>query len=196
MSLLADRLLGDTSATTGGSARGPASLRSNSYVTIASFKKVPIISCEIMGNSLLVVGGTQVRWRGGAGGAHSGGAAGLYRDPPPAPPSGVIIENVSGEASAAQARMAVREGLLLAGLHHHHLLPVLGVCLSDPRHPLLLYPHLGLSTADASAWGAARLQTGREAPYVETWSTSPSDLRASSTSTSSASSTDWPPETA
>lgn len=52
---------------------------------------------------------------------------------------------LSGEASSSQARLAVREGLLLTGLHHQHLLPVLGVCLTDPRHPLLLYPHLGLS---------------------------------------------------
>ena len=56
-----------------------------------------------------------------------------------------VFPGPAGEASSAQARMAVREGLLLAGLHHQHLLPVLGVCLADPRHPLLLYPHLGLS---------------------------------------------------
>lgn len=56
-----------------------------------------------------------------------------------------VSPGAAGEASSAQARMAVREGLLLAGLHHQHLLPVLGVCLADPRHPLLLYPHLGLS---------------------------------------------------
>ncbi|MPC58856.1 Tyrosine-protein kinase RYK [Portunus trituberculatus] len=67
-----------------------------------------------------------------------------------------LFPALSGEASSAQARMAVREGLLLAGLHHQHLLPVLGVCLADPRRPLLLYPHLGLTNLKTYLLGCGR----------------------------------------
>ncbi|XP_076055887.1 tyrosine-protein kinase Dnt isoform X2 [Oratosquilla oratoria] len=57
----------------------------------------------------------------------------------------VLIKTVSAQSSEHQARLVVQEGLLTAGLHHKHILPVLGVCLSDARQPLVLYPHLGMS---------------------------------------------------
>ncbi|KAK4289084.1 hypothetical protein Pmani_037936 [Petrolisthes manimaculis] len=81
---------------------------------------------------------------------------GVYRDPYARAALTVILKTVTGEASSSQARLAVREGLLLAGLHHQHLLPVLGVCLTDPRHPLLLYPHLGLSNLKTYLLGCGR----------------------------------------
>ncbi|XP_071545509.1 tyrosine-protein kinase Dnt-like isoform X3 [Panulirus ornatus] len=211
--------MGDTSAaTTGASGRGGASLRSNSYATIASFKKVPILTHEVGalsggGESLHYASSplSQVysqpyspahslpasrhshasccasslhsqaswrdprqmdpservrrlaidRWKVEVGEVVQEGTfgrvyRGVYRDPYARAALTVIIKTVSGEASSAQARMVVREGLLLAGLHHQHLLPVLGVCLSDPRHPLLLYPHLGLSNLKTYLLGCSR----------------------------------------
>ncbi|XP_045133809.1 tyrosine-protein kinase Dnt-like isoform X1 [Portunus trituberculatus] len=216
--------MGDTSGTTGGSVRGPASLRSNSYVTIASFKKVPIISSEKKKKAKVCAAGaggeslhyassplsqvysqpyspahslpasrhshasccasslhSQASWRDPRNldpservrqlaidgwkvevgevvqeGTFGRVLLGVYRDPYARAALNVIIKTVSSEASSAQARMAVREGLLLAGLHHQHLLPVLGVCLADPRRPLLLYPHLGLTNLKTYLLGCGR----------------------------------------
>nr|XP_053629655.1 tyrosine-protein kinase Dnt-like isoform X4 [Cherax quadricarinatus] len=217
--------VGDTSAaTTGGSGRGGTSLRSNSYATIASFKKVPILThekkrkakvCALSGGgeSLHYASSplSQVysqpyspahslpasrhshasccasslhsqaswrdprnmdpsekvrqlaidRWKVEVGEVVQEGTfgrvyRGVYRDPYARAALTVIVKTVSGEASSSQARLVVREGLLLAGLHHQHLLPVLGVCLSDPRHPLLLYPHLGLSNLKTYLLGCSR----------------------------------------
>ncbi|XP_069162350.1 tyrosine-protein kinase Dnt isoform X2 [Procambarus clarkii] len=211
--------VGDTSAaTTGGSGRGGTSLRSNSYATIASFKKVPILTYEVCalsggGESLHYASSplSQVysqpyspahslpasrhshasccasslhsqaswrdprnmdpservrqlaidRWKVEVGDVVQEGTfgrvyRGVYRDPYARAALTVIVKTVSGEASSSQARLVVREGLLLAGLHHQHLLPVLGVCLSDPRHPLLLYPHLGLSNLKTYLLGCSR----------------------------------------
>ncbi|XP_042874288.1 tyrosine-protein kinase Dnt-like isoform X3 [Penaeus japonicus] len=212
--------VGDTSTSQGGGGgRGAgSSLRSNSYATIASFKKVHILSHEVctesgMGESLHYASSplSQVysqpyspahslpasrhshasccasslhsqaswrdprhtdpservrqlaidRWKVEVGEVVQEGTfgrvyRGVYRDPYARAALTVIIKTVSGEASSAQARMLVREGLLLAGLHHQHLLPVLGVCLSDPRHPLLLYPHLGLSNLKTYLLGCSR----------------------------------------
>lgn len=198
--------------------RGGSSLKSSSYATIASFKKVPILTHQVCG----VSGGgdslhyassplshvysqpyspshsipasrhshasccasslhsqtswqdprqmdpserirqlTIDRWKVEMGELVQEGTfgrvyRGIYRDPYARAALSVIIKTVSGEASSSQARMAVREGLLLAGLHHQHLLPVLGVCLSEPRHPLLLYPHLGLSNLKTYLLGCSR----------------------------------------
>ncbi|KAK3890396.1 hypothetical protein Pcinc_005649 [Petrolisthes cinctipes] len=216
---------GGGTTTSGG---GPPSLRSNSYATIASFRKVPILASEqsVWTNGSTGTGGgggggeslhyassplsqvysqpyspahslpasrhshasccasslhSQASWRDPRTMDHSEKARqlaidrwkievgevvaegtfgrvhkGVYRDPYARAALTVILKTVTGEASSSQARLAVREGLLLAGLHHQHLLPVLGVCLTDPRHPLLLYPHLGLSNLKTYLLGCGR----------------------------------------
>ncbi|XP_076055894.1 tyrosine-protein kinase Dnt isoform X8 [Oratosquilla oratoria] len=109
------------------------SLRSNSYVTIASFKKVPVHHLEVHITELL--------HEGTFGRVHRG----VYHDRDDNRGLEVLIKTVSAQSSEHQARLVVQEGLLTAGLHHKHILPVLGVCLSDARQPLVLYPHLGMS---------------------------------------------------
>lgn len=52
----------------------------------------------------------------------------------------VLIKTVTGEASAAQAALAVREGLSLLGMNHANVLSVVGAACDG--QPLLLYPYM------------------------------------------------------
>uniref|UniRef100_A0A6A7FV84 Tyrosine-protein kinase RYK-like n=2 Tax=Hirondellea gigas TaxID=1518452 RepID=A0A6A7FV84_9CRUS len=84
------------------------------------------------------------RWRVVVGDMTHGGTfgrvhEGICRDPKTGLSHPVIIKTVSGAASKSQAQLVLHEGLLLAGLHHENLLPVMGVCTDSPHPPLLLY---------------------------------------------------------
>lgn len=48
--------------------------------------------------------------------------------------------STAGEASAAQAALAVREGLSLLGMNHANVLSVVGAACDG--QPLLLYPYM------------------------------------------------------
>ncbi|XP_077512569.1 tyrosine-protein kinase RYK-like [Amblyomma americanum] len=54
----------------------------------------------------------------------------------------VLIKTVTGEASAAQASLAVREGLSLLGMNHANVLSVVGAACDEPGPPLLIYPYM------------------------------------------------------
>ncbi|XP_047738198.1 tyrosine-protein kinase RYK isoform X1 [Hyalella azteca] len=89
------------------------------------------------------------RWRVVVGDMTHGGTfgrvhEGLCRHPNSGVSQPVIVKTVSGAASASQAKLVLHEGLLMAGLQHPNLLPIMGVCTASPHAPLLLYPlHAG-----------------------------------------------------
>lgn len=54
----------------------------------------------------------------------------------------VLIKTVTGEASAAQASLVVREGLSLLGMNHANVLSVVGAACDESGPPLLIYPYM------------------------------------------------------
>ncbi|XP_012286576.1 tyrosine-protein kinase Dnt [Orussus abietinus] len=68
---------------------------------------------------------------------------GSYHEEGTAVPRDVLVKTAAEHASQAQVALLLREGLMLYGLSHQALLPVLGVSIEERGAPFLLYPHTG-----------------------------------------------------
>lgn len=54
----------------------------------------------------------------------------------------VFIKTVSDQASEVQISLLLTEGMMMYGMNHKNILPVIGVCTHNLQRPLLVYPYM------------------------------------------------------
>lgn len=46
------------------------------------------------------------------------------------------------QASPIQVSLLTAEGMMMLGMHHKNILPLIGLCTDDLHHPMLVYPYM------------------------------------------------------
>lgn len=53
-----------------------------------------------------------------------------------------FVKTVTNQASQIQVSLLMAEGMMMLGMNHKSILPLIGLCTDDPHHPMLLYPYM------------------------------------------------------
>ncbi|XP_035216668.1 tyrosine-protein kinase RYK-like [Stegodyphus dumicola] len=53
-----------------------------------------------------------------------------------------FVKTVTDQASTIQVSLLTAEGMMMLGLNHKCILPLIGLCTDDPHHPMLVYPYM------------------------------------------------------
>ncbi|XP_054724955.1 tyrosine-protein kinase RYK-like isoform X2 [Uloborus diversus] len=52
------------------------------------------------------------------------------------------VKTVKDQASPIQVSLLTAEGMMMLGMNHKCILPLVGLCTDDPHHPMLIYPYM------------------------------------------------------